>query len=199
MPRTGLSAADLREKAIAAALARMRRIGFDKVRLSDVARDIGVSHAALYAHFTDKAALLDAVTERWLGEIAVTAAVVAEAGGGPDERAVEWLVALYRMKRTRALDDPEPHRAFDMASALAKPFVAAHLDRLLSQLAGLLKAAEPAIDDAEAARRARLVYRATTAFHHPSLVAQTAADDLEPELRALSALLLRGLRASPRG
>ena len=57
----------------------------------------------------------------------------------------------------------------------------------------------PAIDDAEAARRARLVHRATTAFHHPSLVAQTAADDLEPELRALSALLLGGLRASPRG
>ena len=69
MPRTGLTASEIRQKAIDATMARMREDGFDKVRLTDIARELGLSHAALYAHFADRTALLDAVSEQWLSAI----------------------------------------------------------------------------------------------------------------------------------
>ena len=47
----------------------------------DVARALGVSHGSVYRHFPSKAALRDAVTERWLARIsAPLAAAAAEAG-----------------------------------------------------------------------------------------------------------------------
>lgn len=193
MPRTGLSSEEIKEKAICAALQRIRSQGFDKVRLSDVARDTGVSHAALYAHFADKAALLDAVIGLWLVQSEDKLAAVIAMAGSPESRIVEWFVTLYRMKRERALSDPEPHRAFDMASAQDKPFVVQHLQNLLDQLAALFVEAGAA--SAAAQRYASLVFQATARFHHPTLVARTAQDDLEPQLRDVLALLLLGLRA----
>ncbi len=53
MPRTGMTAQQIRAKAIDITLACMRKHGFEKVRLSDVAKDLGVSHPAHYAHFAD--------------------------------------------------------------------------------------------------------------------------------------------------
>jgi len=194
MPRTGLPAEQLREKAVQATLSRIRRVGVEKVRLSDVARDIGISHAALYQHFTDKAALLDAATEQWLHTI--DAAVQIPASGTPEERIVEWLVTLYRTKRARALDDPEPYRAFNLASGHDKPVVLSHIDSLIIQLTELVEQAGPVLGVGEAGTKARLIYDATTAFHHPTLLIETAQNDRETDLRRIATLLLSGMRAN---
>ena len=45
----------------------LRRFG--PANVVDVARALGVSHGSVYRHFPSKAALRDAVTERWLAEI----------------------------------------------------------------------------------------------------------------------------------
>lgn len=195
MPRTGLSAEEIKTRATDLALTRMRLVGADKVRLTDVAKELGVSHAALYAHFADKTALLDAVIERWMHELGQTLALVASAAGDPTARMVDWLVTLYQTKRQRALNDPEPHRAFDIASALDKPFVVAHLHGLLEQLTGLFREAQAAFGR-DAALNARLLYTATAAYHHPTLVAQTAHTDHEPMLRQIIELTLLGMQAT---
>ena len=44
----------------------LRRYGPAKATVVDVARALGVSHGSVYRHFRTKAALRDAVTERWL-------------------------------------------------------------------------------------------------------------------------------------
>ena len=49
MPRTGLTADQIKERAVEAALVRMREVGFEKVRLTEIAKELGVSHAALRA------------------------------------------------------------------------------------------------------------------------------------------------------
>ena len=69
MPRTGLTAEEIKAKSIELTIATMRKEGFDKVRLTDIAKALGVSHAALYSHFKDKTDLLDAVSDRWLIKI----------------------------------------------------------------------------------------------------------------------------------
>ena len=192
MPRTGLSAEQIKERAIDAALARMRLLGVDKVRLTDIARELGVSHVALYAHFADKEALLDAVTERWLLHVEQTVMAIAVAPGAPTARMLQWLVTLYQLKRARALAEPEPHRAFDVAAALKKPFVITHLAKLLAQLSGLFSQAGAQFDgDADA--NARLLYTATAAYHHPTIIEQTADQDNEATLRAIIHLTLLGM------
>lgn len=192
MPRTGLSADELRERAINVALDRMRLVGFDKVRITDVAKDIGVSHAALYAHFADKAALIDAVTERWLSKVERTVAAVASSQGDPKDRVVEWFVSLYQMKRARALEDPEPNRAFDVATAIDKPFVIAHLSGLIGQLTDLFTEIGTAFAG-DPRQNAKLAYNATAAFHHPTIIAQTAQDDREQQLRQILKILFSGM------
>lgn len=195
MPRTGLPPDQLMKKAIDATLARMRLLGFEKVRLSDVARDIGISHAALYPHFKDKGALLDAVTAQWLQETHAATSAVAHRQGDSEDRIVEWFVTLYRMKRARANEDPELYRAFDIASALDKSFIVTHLQGLLDQLSYLV--AQAGLDGGASPKEtAKLLYRATAAFHHPTLIAQKAQDDLEPDLRKIVALLLSAIRSS---
>lgn len=195
MPRTGLPADQLKTKALAATLARMRLVGFEKVRLSDVARDVGVSHAALYAHFTDKAALLDAVMEQWLRAANAAMVSITNSGGSAEGRIAEWFVTLYRIKRARAQDDPELYRAFDISTALDKSFVVAHLDGLLEQLTDLVFQAKLNRGEESPRQTAALLYRATAAFHHPTMIAQTVQDDAEQDLRRIVDLLLRGLRA----
>ena len=62
----------------------LRRFGPAKATVVDVARALGVSHGSVYRHFPSKAALRDAVTERWLARISTPlAAVAAEAGPAP--------------------------------------------------------------------------------------------------------------------
>ncbi|MFW2489028.1 TetR/AcrR family transcriptional regulator [Clostridium chromiireducens] len=44
----------------------IRRFGPDKANITDVAKSLKVSHAAIYRYYNGKTALLNAVTERWL-------------------------------------------------------------------------------------------------------------------------------------
>src|SRR5687768_8561397 len=107
MPRTGLSAAEIKKKAIDATMVRMREEGFDKVKLTDIAKELGVSHAALYAHFEDKAALLDAVSEHWLLDVDATLDAVCRKAGDPSEKITAWMLAFHRAKVAKIVRDPE--------------------------------------------------------------------------------------------
>lgn len=193
MPRTGMPAAELKDRAIDIALARVQRDGFERVRLSDVARALGVSHAALYAHFDGRGALLDAVTARWLAETETALQAICDADGAPLERIEQWLVERYRRKRGRALAEPEVYRAFDAASALRKPHVQAHLAAIRGQLAALFTAAALPVGTPE--EQATLLLEATAAFHHPKLIADHADQDREPLLRRIARAMLISLGA----
>src|SRR5512143_1022055 len=95
------------ERILEAAEDVLRRFGPAKATVVDVARALGVSHGSVYRHFPSKAALRDAVTERWLaGVSAPLEAIAAETGPAP-ERLHRWFDLLIATKRRRALDDPE--------------------------------------------------------------------------------------------
>jgi AcrR family transcriptional regulator len=61
----------------------------------------------VYRHFPSKAALRDAVAERWLARISDPLRVVATADGAAPERLRRWPELLISSKRSRALEDPE--------------------------------------------------------------------------------------------
>jgi AcrR family transcriptional regulator len=195
MPRTGLTAAEIREKAIDATVARMRENGFDRVRLTDIARDLGVSHAALYAHFADKTALLDAVSERWLREIDKNLEAVCRKRREPTDKILSWMLLLHRAKVAKVLHDPELYKAFDLSTAVQKPFAQQHLDTIRGQLVELVREAiaKRRLRDADPEAMAQVISESLMAFHHPKLVAQHIGEKREPLLRRVLEIVLKGL------
>ena len=147
----------------------------------------------LYAHFSDEAALLDAAAERWLREIHDALAPIRDAETDPISAITSWLVTLYQIKRARALDDPNLFEALNIALARRKPFVSTHTSVLIAHLADLFARAEDALGPSNAHERAVLVYQATAAFHHPTIIAQMAHEDKEGQLRDIILLLMTAM------
>lgn len=200
MPRTGLTAAEIKEKAVDATVVTMRREGFDKVRLTEIAKQLGVSHAALYAHFEDKAALLDAVSERWLVEIEASLdAISRRAGKSPAEKLLAWFVALHRAKREKVLRDPELYKSFDAVANAKKPYVQRHMSVMRAQLVVLMKEAIATrrLRDASPEAMAEIVWESMMAFHHPKLVANHIEQKREPLLKLVLESVSKGLGLAP--
>src|SRR5262249_7191685 len=95
------------ERILEAAEDVLRRFGPAKATVVDVARALGVSHGSVYRHFPSKAALRDAVTERWLARMSeLLTDVMAEDVTAP-VRLRHWFDLLIASKRQKAFDDPE--------------------------------------------------------------------------------------------
>jgi len=195
MPRTGLTASEIKEKAIDATMAKMREDGFDKVRLTDIAKELGLSHAALYAHFKDKTALFDAVSERWLLEIDESLEAVCRKAKEPSEKIITWMITLHRAKIAKVLHDPELYKAFDFSTSIQKPFSRRHMETMRAQLLGLVKEAiaKRRLRDADPEAMVEVLQQSSMAFHHPKLVAQYIHEKREPLLRLVLESVLKGL------
>src|ERR687897_3168684 len=92
-----------RDKILEAAEEVLRRFGPSKTTVVDVARALGVSHGSVYRHFPSKAALRDAVAERWLSGVSKPLAAIAAADGPAIPRLRSWLDALIAAKRRKVL------------------------------------------------------------------------------------------------
>lgn len=189
-----------RDRILDAAEAVLRRHGVAKTTVVDVARALGVSHAAVYRHFASKAALQDAVAERWLHAVAAPLEAVAGAPGAAGERLERWVRALAAAKRHKVRSDPELFDTYHALAEGAREVVAAHVGALLAQLARVVRdgvaSGEFAPADPEAAARA--VLEATALYHRPHHVRERAGGDAADEERGLGAvlgLLVAGLRA----
>ena len=195
MPRTGLNAEQLREKAIEATLAKMREVGFEKVRLTDIAKELRVSHATLYSHFKDKSDLLDAVAEVWLLKLDEKLESICRQPKDPDAKIRDWVLAIHRAKLEKVRLDPELYRAFDLASEKSKPFVKRHLETLHRQLLGLVGEAivKKRIPAADPEEMSKIIAAAVLAFHHPRLVALYIDEEREALLGQVLDSVLRGL------
>lgn len=189
MPKTGLSSEQMRCKAVSVTLDMMREQGFEKVRLSNVARAIGISHAALYAHFKDKEALLDAVIQDWLEDIDKRAAAALTTTDDHEGKVVKWFLARYQEKRQRALTDPEMYRAYNLAAAGDKASAAHHFARMRAQLADLLNDAGLGNE-----KEAALLLDAMQAYNHPALIVARSDIDQTDNIRALLKIFFLGLK-----
>jgi AcrR family transcriptional regulator len=196
MPRTGLTAEQIKEKAIEATLTKMREVGFERVRLTEIAKELGVSHAALYTHFKDKSDLLDAVSRLWLDGLDETLEAICRARKDPCERIHEWALAIHRAKVEKVRLDPELFNAFDMASQQLKPFVKRHLENLRRQLLTLVsEAAEKGkSQNRDPETMTEIIRAAVLAFHHPRMVAQHIDEERESLLSQVVDSVLKGLQ-----
>jgi AcrR family transcriptional regulator len=190
-----------REQILEAAEEVLRRYGPAKANVVDVARALGVSHGSVYRHFASKAALRDAVTERWLESISAPLEAVAREEGPAPSRLRGWLDDLVGSKRRKALDDPELFATYVELTADARDVVLAHVERLVGQLARIIADGvaqrEFAVEDPMVAARA--VFDATSRFHNPAHAAEWSSPGIDAAYEGVRALVLSGLTRRPSG
>jgi AcrR family transcriptional regulator len=175
----------------------LRRYGPAKASVVDVARALDVSHGSVYRHFPSKAALRDAVTERWLDRVSSPLEEIVGRRGKASRRLRDWLVLLATTKQSMATGDPELFETFHELTLASREVVAAHVDHLADQLARIvadgMASGEFARGDAVSVGRA--VLHATARFHHPAHAGEWGDPALSRDLESVFDLLMAGLLA----
>ncbi|HRD61038.1 MAG TPA: TetR family transcriptional regulator [Nocardioides sp.] len=198
-PTTQLTTQPLtRETILDAAEEVLRRYGPAKASVIDVARALDVSHGSVYRHFSSKAALRDAVTERWLERVSNPLEQIVGRRGKASRRLHDWLVLLATTKQSIATDDPELFSTFHQLTLASREVVADHVDHLADQVARILAdgIATGEFAQADPSVVGRAVLHATARFHHPALAGEWSdRTRLAAELEAVYSLLQRGLLA----
>lgn len=185
------------EQVLDAARDVLRRYGPAKTTVVDVARELGVSHGSVYRHYPSKAALRDAVAQRWLHEIAAPLQAIANDDEPAPRRLRRWLEALIAAKRGRARDDPELFATYVQLAGASREVIAEHVDALTDQLAQIIAAGVDAgsfaTDDPRATARA--VFDATGRFHNPAHAAEWSDPGIDAAFAGVWQLVLGGLEA----
>ena len=194
MARTGLSGAEVRSRAVELATRKIRDDGFERLRLVEIAKQIGVSHVALYSYFADKSALLDAVSEQWLSDLDGRLDEVCQGSEPLEDRIRNYFLLLHRAKGERVRLEPELYKAFNASSAQLKPFIVAHLQSVEKQVLRLTQEASERklLTSMTPVEAKNLLLEATYRFTEPQLVRQMLEENREPLLKALVTTLLRG-------
>ncbi len=183
------------ERILVAAEDVLRRYGPAKATVVDVARALDVSHGAVYRHFPSKAALREAVTERWLARISGPLAEIATEHGPALQRLRRWLDLLISSKRSRALEDPELFATYMELVAESREVVLAHVRILTGQLATVIAdgiaRGEFASTDPKVAARA--VFDATSRFHNPAHAAEWSDPGIDAAFEGVWSLVTAAL------
>lgn len=198
MPKTGLKPEELQEKVLDAAEIEIRRNGVERLKLTDVARNLNLSHAALYKHFADKEALLDSISRRWLDRIDIALAEISAKTSPLEERILEWLMTLHKIKREKVQSDPRIYTAFNNSAEKTRPFVKKHIQTMYEQLEKMVQEGmQKGLFFCNTPKEgARIIFEGTAAFHHPRMVFDNIEEDRIDFLRSVVETLLSGLKTN---
>ena len=184
-----------RERIVAAAEDVLRRFGPSKATVVDVARALGVSHAAVYKHVATKAELRDLVVAQWAEATMPSLRAIAEEPGPAPQRLRRLVDALIAVKRRKAAGDPELFSAYRMLAAGAQSVVAAHIEELVGLVAMVIRAGvdEGTFRKVDPVAMGRTVLIATSRFHHPAHAAEWADPGIDAAFDDVWRLLMAGL------
>ncbi len=193
-----MSLADVRltrDRIVSTAEDVLRRFGPAKATVVDVARALGVSHAAVYRHVATKAELRDLVVGRWAKTIMPPLRAIAAKPGPAPKRLRQLFDALIAVKRRRAAEDPELFAAYRTLAADARSVVAAHLDELVVLAATVIRSGveEGTFRTLDPVAAGRAVLFATSRFHHPAHAAEWADPAIDAAYDDVWRMLMDGL------
>jgi AcrR family transcriptional regulator len=189
-----------RERILEAAEDVLRRFGPAKMTVVDVARALNVSHGSVYRHFPSKAALCDAVLERWLERISTPLDDIVRERAPALPRLRRWFDRLIDSKRQRAQQDHQLFATYMQLAAGARDVVDRHVEVLVGQLARMIDFGNVSgeLSAADPTTAARALFEATVYFHHPAHVMERSAAERDGSFDAVWRLLMRGLHAPGR-
>ena len=189
------------ERILDAAEEVLRRYGPAKATVVDVARALGVSHGSVYRHFPSKAALRDAVTERWLERSRPRSPRSPPTMGRRPSGCGAGSTRLVAAKRRKARDDPELFATYielagggprESSQHTSARWSASSPEIVEDGVADGVFAA----DDSWAAARA--AFDATSRFHNPAHAAEWSDPQIDDAFDGVRSLVLRGLAVPAR-
>lgn len=171
--------------------ATLRRHGPAKTTMLDVSRALGVSHGALYRYFPSKAALVAAVTERWLADVIAPLSTIVSSPTPARQRMKAWFDTLTDTKRQLAASDPELFDTYVELIDDAPEMVQRHVVALLDQLTAIVASgvANGEIAPRDPVVTAQAVFHAMTRFHHPLFRRTWTDPDLDTHYQAVWELI----------
>lgn len=184
-----------RERILDAAEDVVRRFGPAKATVVDVARSLGVSHAAVYRHVASKAELRDLVVGRWAEATMPPLRAIAMARGSAPVRLRKFFDALRAIKRSRAENDPELFAAYRTLAAETRAVADAHVEAMVVLAARIIGdgIAAGTFRPTDRIAAARAVLIATSRFHHPAHFAEWSDPALDASYDDLWRLVMGGL------
>jgi AcrR family transcriptional regulator len=189
-----------RDRILATAEDVIRRFGPDKATVVDVARALGVSHAAVYRHVATKVELRELVVGRWMEEMMPPLRAIAALAIPAPQRLRKLFDTMIAVKRRRAANDPELFAAYRTLAADVQPIIAAHVDELVSLTAMIIRSGvkEGTFRKIDPLIAAKALLRAMVWFHHPAHAAEWADPATDAAYNDVWKLLMNGLCAEKR-
>ena len=189
-----------RDRILATAEDVVRRFGPAKATVVDVARALGVSHAAVYRYVATKAELRELVVGRWAeATMAPLRAIAARPGPAP-QRLRRLFDTLIAVKRRRAADDPELFAAYRTLAVGARSAASIHVDELIGLAAAIIRSGveEGTFRAVDPVAASRAVLFATSRFHHPAHAAEWSNPTIDATYDDVWQMLMDGLCAAKR-
>ena len=185
------------DRILDAAEETLTRFGPAKTTVVDVARALGVSHGSVYRHFASKAALRDAVTERWLDRVSGPLEKIVAEDGPAVQRLRRWFDRLIAIKRHKAKVEPELFATYLAIFEQSRAVVHTHVEHLSAQIAAIIAdgIARGEFAECDPAATGRAVFYATARFHDPAYAREWNDPGVDAAFDDLWSLILRGLIA----
>lgn len=171
----------------------IRRFGPDKANISDVAKSLKVSHAAIYRYFSGKAALWNAVTERWLTHLHAPTNDILKEDTPADIKLCHLLESFVEAKRLSAINDSEMFANYiKLAISSMDVIEKSKKDGINKIETVILQGIAEGIFFVESSQQAaKAVYLATSVFIHPNSFEDP---DRKQSIDYVVSLLLKGLK-----
>lgn len=171
----------------------IRRFGPDKANISDVAKSLKVSHAAIYRYFNGKTDLWNAVTERWLTRLHAPSNDILKEDSPADVKLCHLLQEFVEAKRLSSINDHEMFAHYMKLAQSSMEVIEKGKEDGINQIEKIIvQGITEGIFFAESPREAaKSVYLAASAFIHPNSFEDP---DREQNIDSVVNLLLRGLK-----
>ncbi len=182
-----------KEKILNATEEVIRRYGPDKANISDVAKSLKVSHAAIYRYYNGKTSLWNAVTERWLTNLHAPSNAILKEEHPADIKLILLLEDFAEAKRRSSTNDPEMFANYIKLAQNSMEVIEKSIEEGINRIQETIVqgVAEGIFFTESPKQAARSVYLATSAFIHPNSFEDP---DRKQNLESVVNLLIRGLK-----
>ncbi|HEX2926440.1 MAG TPA: TetR family transcriptional regulator [Ruminiclostridium sp.] len=171
----------------------IRRFGPDKANISDVAKSLKVSHAALYRYYNGKTALWNAVTERWLTNMHAASKDILKEDNSADIKLSHLLEDFAESKRRSSINDPEMFANYLKLAHSSKEVIEKSIEEGITCIEEIIDQgiSEGIFFTESPHQAARTVYLATGVFINPNTFEDP---DRKQNIESVINLLIRGLK-----
>jgi AcrR family transcriptional regulator len=171
----------------------IRRFGPEKANITDVAKLLKVSHAALYRYYKGKTDLWNAVIERWLSNLHASSIDILKEDKPADSKLFRLLEDFAEAKRRSAVNDPEMFASYLKLAQSSMDVIEKSIEDGINRIQEIIVQGitEGIFFEEFPHQAAKSVYLATSVFIHPNTFNDP---NRKQNIESVVNLLIRGLK-----